>query len=143
MTQSPPPTRDQIVDGDGFTSLSWLLFFNNQYNGDTGTVWTPTFTDLTISGTPTITGRYYRLSRRVVYFTIRIVPATSTTSVAGTTYVNNFPLTVTGDGVCFAVLGGIGDGPGHVVAGNNRIYTPAWTAVTVPVTVVGICEVQG
>jgi hypothetical protein len=139
---TPPPSGDQVVDKDGFMSLSWLLFNNGIYEGDTGTDWTPAFTSLTQTGTPTITGRYYRVLRRLCFFRVLIVPGTDTTSTAGTTYINNFPLTFTSDGVCFAVSGNLGATPGHIVASNNRIYVPAWTAVTVPLTVIGIGEVS-
>lgn len=138
----PPPVRDYIVGPDGKTNLSWVLFFNNLFEGDTGTLWTPTFTSLTTVGTPTITGKYMQLTRRVVYFWVRIVPATSTSSTAGTTYVNNFPLTFASDGVNFAVSGNLGAGPGHNVTGNNRIYVPSWSVVTVPLTIIGLAEVQ-
>lgn len=33
------------------------------------------------------------------------------------------------------------DGPGHVVASSGRIYVPAWTTVSAPITVIGIGEV--
>jgi len=119
--------------------MEWLT---SVYDGDTGETWTPTFTNLTETGTPTITGRYYRILRRLCYFSVLIVPGTNTSAVAGSTYINNFPLTFTSDGPCFAVTGLLGDGPGHIVASNNRIYVPPWTTVTVPLTVIGIGEVQ-
>lgn len=138
---APPPVRDYIVGPDGKTNLSWVLFFNNLYEGDTGATWTPTFTSLTTVGSPTITGKYFMLTRRIVCFFVRIVPGTNTSATAGTTYINNFPLTFASDGVNFAVSGNLGAGPGHIVSSNNRIYTPAWSAVTVPLTIVGFGEV--
>lgn len=142
MSIEAPPIRNPLIDDEGFANLAWILFFNSLFEGDTGTTWTPTFVNLTQTGTPTITGRYYRLSRRIVYFAITVTPATNTSAVAGTTYIDNFPLTFSGDGVSFAVSGNLGAGPGHVVASGNRIYVPSWTAVTVPLTVVGMCEVR-
>lgn len=139
----PPPTTQPMVDKDGVVTLPWLSHFFGSYQGDVGASWTPTFTSLTETGTPTITGRYYRISRRLVYFSVLIVPGTNTSAVAGTTYINNFPLTFTGDGIVFAVSGALGDGPGHIVASSNRIYVPAWTSVTVPLTVIGMGEVSG
>jgi hypothetical protein len=138
---APPPVRDFIIGPDGKTNLSWVLFFNNIFEGDTGALWTPTFTNLTTVGTPTITGKYLMLTRRVVYFWAKIVPATSTSSTAGTTYINNFPLTFASDGIVFAVTGNLGDGPGQIVSSNNRVYVPSWSVVTVPLTVIGIAEV--
>lgn len=138
----PPPIYDFLSDDEGKTNLSWILFFNSLYEGDTGTEWIPTFQNLTEVGTPTIVGRYYRIARRICYFAISITPSTSTTSTAGTTYIDNFPLNPVRDGVCFAVSGGVGAVPGHIVSGTNRIYVPAWSAVTVPLTVIGLVEVS-
>ena len=138
---SPPPTYDQIADEDGQVKLSWLQFFDNVYQGDNGNNWTPTFVSLTVSGTPTITGRYYRITRNLIYFSIRIVPATNTTSTAGTTYCDNFPFTVAQDGACLSVAGNSGGSSGMVTTGNNRIYVPGWSAVTIPLTIIGLAEV--
>jgi len=129
-----------VIDEKGFPTLPWVLFFTGIFNGDAGTVWTPTFVDLTTVGTPTFDAKYYRLSQSIVYFRITITPSTSTTAVAGTTYIDNFPLAFRADGICFAVSGGAGSPSGHVVASNNRILVPAWTAVTVPLTIVGMVE---
>lgn len=142
MSLDAPPIRDRVVDKNGFSTLSWALFYNSLFEGDAGQSWTPTFVSLTEVGTPTITGRIYRLLRRIAYFSVLITPGTNTSAVAGTTYIDNFPLTFTGDGICFAVSGNLGTGSGHVVASNNRIYVPAWTTVTVPLTVIGIAEVR-
>lgn len=138
---NPPPLYDPLTDEEGKPSLAWTIFFNQLFEGDTGESWVPTFTSLTETGTPTITGRYYRLGRIVLFF-ITIIPGTNTSAIAGTTFVNNFPLTFAGDGPVFAVSGNLGDGPGHIVASNNRIYTPTWTAVTVPLTLIGFAELS-
>lgn len=139
---SEPPVQHPVTDEDLIITRPWLQHFNGIYQGDTGSTWTPTFQNLTEVGTSTITGRYYRIIRRICYFAVRIVPGTNTSATAGTTYIDNFPLIFSGDGVCFAVTGNLGDGPGHVVSGSNRIYVPSWAAVTVPLTIVGIAEVQ-
>jgi len=136
----PAPIQEQVIDEKGFPTLPWVLFFTGIFNGDAGTSWSPTFTSLTTVGTPTFDAKYYRLSQSIVYFRITITPSTDTTSVAGTTYIDNFPLTFRADGICFAVSGGLGSASGQVVASNNRIYVPAWTAVTVPLTIVGLAE---
>ncbi len=138
----PPPIYEPVVDDTGIAALQWILFFNNIFTGDTGTSWNPTFTNLTEVGIPTITGKYYKLSQSLVYFSVRIVPSTSTSSTAGSTYINNFPLSVFGDGICFAVSGLLGSSSGMVDAATDRIYPPAWSAVTVPLTIVGIAEAR-
>lgn len=131
-----------MVDEEGIATLPWILFMNQLFTGDTGTIWTPTFTSLTQVGVPTITGKYYKIGQNLCYFAVRIVPATSTSCTAGTTYIDNFPLTVLGDGACLAVSGLLGSSAGQVEQGTNRIYPPAWTAVTVPLTIVGFAEVR-
>lgn len=140
MTQiQPAPIYQPVVEKDGKATLPWVLFFSGLFTGSTGTQWTPTFQNLTTVGTPTITGTYYKIGNSLVYFSIHIVPATSTTSVAGTTYCDNFPLTFNQDGGIIVVGGGIGNA-GMIVAASNRIFPSAWSAVTVPVTIVGIAE---
>ena len=131
-----------IADETNVASLPWALFFNQSYVGDTGTTWTPTFNGLGSTGTPTISGVYYKLSQNLVFFRIRIVPSTDTTSTAGTTYCDNFPLTIFNDGACLSVGNNLGGSSGMAVAANNRIYTPAWSAVNYPVSVVGLVEAR-
>jgi hypothetical protein len=140
----PPPLYDAVVDETGVASMSWTQFFNAIYVGDTGRDWNPTFVGLGQTGTPTIAGRYYRISRNLVYLRVDIVPATNTTSTAGTTYIDNFPLAMRGSGPCFSMLpsGGLGGALGVADAASGRIYTPPWTNVAAPVIVVGIMEAQ-
>lgn len=137
----PPPIYAPIADGDtGLLTLPWILFLNSLFTGDTGTTWQPSFTNLTITGTPTITGRYYQIGRSLCYFKVKIVPATDTSSTAGSTYINNFPLTMNGDGACFAISGLLGSSSGACDSASNHVYVPAWAAVIVPLTIVGIVE---
>jgi len=137
-----PPIYQQISDDNGKASMPWILFFNHVFQGDAGTDWTPTFTSLTTVGTPTITGKVYKLSDAISFFRIHIVPSTSTTSVAGTTYIDNMPVRATANGICFAVSGLLGTNAGMYDSATNRVYVPAWTGVTVPLTIIGICEAK-
>jgi len=134
-----PPIYQPLAEQNGTATLPWILFFNSLFKGDTGTAWTPLFTSLTITGTPTITGITYKLGS-LVYFRVKIVPATNTSSTAGTTYINNFPYTMHGDGACLAVSGLLGSNAGVCDQASNRIYVPAWSAVTVPLSIVGFVE---
>jgi hypothetical protein len=140
---SPPPIIEPISDNSGIASLPWVSFFENLFIGDAGVAWNPTFVSLGSTGTPTITGRYYRVSAYITLFSVLITPATNTTSTAGSTYINNYPEIFTSDGICFAVAGGTGTNGGHIVAANQRIFTPVWSAVTVPVTIIGIGFTNG
>lgn len=136
-----PPKTEPLVDGDNlFATLLWQIFFEGLSVGDYGTAWTPTFVGLTSTGTPTFTGKYYRLSSKLAYYHIVITPATDTTSVAGTTYCDNFPLTITSDGMNVTCSGYTAAVAG-TTSSNKRIYTAAWAAITTPITIVGIAEV--
>lgn len=146
-TVKAPPIYEPLITADdsgkvenAVPTLPWILFFNSLFIGDAGTAWTPTFTNLTQSGTPTITGVTYKISQSLVYFRIKIVPGTNTSSTAGTTFVNNFPFAMKGDGACIAVSGLLGSNPGMCDQSSNHIYVPTWSAVTVPLSIVGLVE---
>ncbi len=135
-----PPKTEALIDEQAFPTINWLAFFDGLANGDTGTVWTPTFVGLTEVGTATKTGVYYRISNRLAYFRIVITPATSTSATAGTTYCDNFPLTIIAAGAS-ASMTGSGAAIAGITSADKRIYTAGWTAITTPITVVGIMEV--
>lgn len=136
-TIKQPPLTENLVGEDGKPTLAYKLFFDNLWRGDRGTAWNPSFTNLTITGTPTITGRYYQLGQ-ICYFEVKIVPATNTSCTAGTTYINNFPLSMGADGICGAVSGLLGTNLGACDQASGRIYPPSWVAVTIPLTIIGI-----
>lgn len=141
MSIEPPPTIHPLEEDAGLT-LPWLKFFNQTFEGDAGTAWDPNFVNLTVSGTPVISGRYYRLSQFILYFNILVTPATNTTSTAGTTYVDNLPITPINNGVCMSLSNNLGGALGMVNASSNRIYVPQWNTVTTPVNVIGIVEAR-
>lgn len=142
MSLAVPPLYDVIINDDKKANLNWTIFFQGVSDGDVGTDWTPTFVNLTTSGSPTATGRYYQISKYLTYFKVLISPnGGNSSATAGSTYIDNFPLPFGGDGIVFAVSGNLGDGPGQIVASSNRIYVPSWSAVTLPLTIIGICEV--
>lgn len=133
MGIQPPPNFELALDEGGKFRMAWKLFFQQLFNGDNGTAWSPTFTNLTVVGTPTITGMYFKLGQFAIA-EITITPSTSTTAVAGTTYCD-FPLIMQANGICFAVADNTGSNSGMCTASVNRIYVPAWTGVTTPVTI--------
>jgi len=134
---APPP------DYEPFGGQRWIDHVKAMWRGDAGDTWTPTYTSLTESGTATHTGFYKRLSQTLYQVRVRIVPGTNTSSVAGTTYLNNFPLTGSAFGHLIAInettILPIGTA---VFASNGRIYTPTWTTVTAPITISGIIEAR-
>lgn len=136
-----PPKTEPLIDNNKFASLNWLVFFDQVADGDAGTSWTPTFTGLTETGTATKTGVYYRLSKKLVLYRIVITPATDTSATLGTTYCNNFPLSMTAAGpviTCSSFTAAVSAS----TASDRRIYTATWSAITTPITIVGIVEVS-
>lgn len=91
--------------------------------------WTPVLSSFTIVGTPTVTGIYIKVGQHI-YFSIKIVPATSTACTAGTSYIN-LPYTAT----TFAsanvgaadITTNIGlNTIGVISASTNFVFPPAW-----------------
>ena len=138
MTTSPAPITQAVVDQTGLPTLPWTLFFNQNFTGDTGNNWDVNFIGLT--GNAEASGRYYRISQSLVYFTINIIPDGNTSAVSGTTYVDNFPLTFSGNGFNTVVSGDAGGAVGINRASDKRIYVPTWTDVSAPLTVIGLVE---
>ena len=135
-----PPKTEPLIDDEKFSTLNWLIFFEQMAVGDGGTVWTPTFVGLTEVGTATKTGIYYRISKRLAYYRIVITPGTDTSAVNGTTYCNNFPLSMVSDGAAVTCSGFTAAIAGTTYS-NKRIYTATWTNITTPITIIGIVEV--
>lgn len=141
MTTNQPPIIEPVVGQDAKANLPWILFFNQMYQGDLGTAWTPNFVNLTeVGGDATIEGRYYQITKGLAFFRIDVTPVTNTSAVAGTTYVDNLPLTVNKNGVCASVSGNLGGALGIVRESDGRIYVPTWTTVAAKVTVLGLVE---
>lgn len=143
MSLFPPPVTQNIVNNhkDLSPSLQWVAFFNQTYTGDNGQSWLPTLTGVSYTGSaPTVTGYYVQLSKYVCMFNVVVTPPSggTTSSVAGTSYAGNFPLTMNSDGVCFAVANNTGTSAGSCSYLTNRVYFPAWTSVSNPVTVIGL-----
>jgi len=96
--------------------------------------WTVTGTNITIVGTPTYTGVYTRVGRQVT-FSMRIQSTGSTSSVAGTSYINlGFPFVSSGKLFVASVINSstiasIGDGLMALSGGNTIIYLPTWTTL--------------
>jgi hypothetical protein len=140
MSKAQPPFYHPIIEPNGKCNAGWTEFFEDVYTGDRGTTWTPTFNGLGTTGTPTITGKYFKITSGLVYFWVKIVPATNTSSTAGVTFIDNFPLNINNDGAVFAVSAGVGGSNGHALTGTTNIYPPGWTNLTTTVTIVGLIE---
>lgn len=144
MSITPPPTDNALIeDASGNPSLQWLIFFNSLFAGDAGESFVPLFNNLVaVGGLPKVTGQVYQLSAVIAIFVITVTPPTngSTTCIAGQTFIQGFPLKCAGNGVCFAVSGNLGGNSGMVDQGSGYIFPPTWSAVTVPLTIIGIVQ---
>lgn len=136
-----PAKGEPVVDQTQLATLYWQIFFEGLASGDAGTPWNPVFTGLSATGTPTITGIYYQISSKLSYFRITITPAGGgdTTSVAGTTYCDNFPLTMLGNSAN-VTLSGFTAVVGGTTAADKKIYPASWSAIASPITIIGIAE---
>ncbi len=141
MPRTPPPIQHALTDSQGALTMPWTLFMNSMYEGDAGEAWIPQFTDLTQVGSAQFAGRIYKLSNHIALFRATVIPGTDTSAIAGTTYINNFPMTLVSDGPCFAVTPPVA-AIGACVQSTNRIYVPGWTSIPVPVTITGIVEAR-
>lgn len=145
MQLQDAPIQDPVIefgtqqikdDAFGKPRLSWILWFQGLLKGDTGNSWTPVATNLTAVGTPTITGNYYK-NLGFTDFWIKIVPATNTSSTAGTTYFD-LPFDPLIDVPCFAVQNGFASVSGGIVDSvTNRCYPPSWSLITGTITISG------
>lgn len=109
----------------------WARWFNQiykylSYDNNHWRTLTPTFTGLTITGTPTYTFLYQK-SRRLVSFSIKIDPNGGTiASTLNTTYINNLPYTASDHSMAL-VMNGTTRAPinsAHININEKRIYIP-------------------
>ena len=117
--------------------LQALERFMREIRGDRGaiepTVWTPTWTGLTITGAPTYTGRYTRTGRLIFCEVFITANGGTTASTLNTTYINNLPFANNANTMptVDAVNNGTGANLGKgYVAGSalTRAFTPTWAA---------------
>lgn len=96
---------------------------------DAWTVFTPSFTSLTVVGATTYTGRYHIVGKQC-FFQVTLLAATSIASTAGTTYM---PLPVisrgiAGEATMSNLTTNVAVGVGVIDAVNGRCYMPSQTA---------------
>lgn len=98
--------------------------------------WTPTFTNLTVVGTPTYAGFYTKIGR-LVYFQVSVSVTTSTASTANSTFISNLPFAAVGVAVC-AVTSSVVANYGTGYIGGNSVYTPSWIATANTIAITGV-----
>lgn len=89
--------------------------------------WTPTFTSLTVVGTPTYVGTYVRIGA-VVHCWLQVTSSTSTAAVLGTTTFTGLPYTPSSNSVMMAVNGGASSLGTGIIATSGTCYPPTWAA---------------
>lgn len=134
MTALLAPIAEKLLDDSGKLRPAWVTYFSGLNQGDVGTTWNPTIVNLTSVGTPTITGVYYQ-NNGFTDFAVKIVPATNTSSVLGSTTIA-VPFSATAD-VVVNVVSGTGVALGVLTASSKTIFLPTWSLITVPLTITG------
>lgn len=114
-----------------------------QYTGTSWASWTPTRTGWTDVGAPTVTARYCTLFR-TTFFQIKIIPATTTATVAGTSYVS-LPVAqsgsaLAGEGSMMNITTLVAVGTCAMDMTNGRIYVPTQGATANTLTIAGFYE---
>lgn len=129
------------------TAPSVPLDVTGDINGSTNfTAWTSfttTRTGWTDVGAPTVTARYCQV-RNVVFFQVKVVPATTTATVAGTSYVS-LPTSaggssIGGDGSMMNITTLVGVGNVVIDTTNSRCYVPTQGATANTLTISGWYE---
>lgn len=124
--------RDSIYIGIAPLDASPSMYSQCPADVVNGT-WAPALSGFTITGSPTISGKYTKQGR-LVTFMISITGATSTTNVAATGVVTNMPYTIGGisSGICTVtdLTTFVGSTTGYLPAGSTQCYPPAWTATS-------------
>lgn len=103
---------------------------------------TTTRTGWTDVGAPTVTARY-QVNENVCHFQVKVVPATTVATTAGTSYVT-LPLTaagLAGDATMMNTTTLIGVGVCAIDVANSRAYVPTQAATANTLTIAGWYEV--
>lgn len=106
--------------------------------------WTPTRTGWVDVGTPTVTARYCQVGA-VIHFQVKVVPATTTATTAGTSYIS-LPTSMgasslSGDGSFMDNTTFISVGPCVFSPSNSRCYVPSQAATGDTLTIAGWYEI--
>jgi hypothetical protein len=93
--------------------------------------WTPSFSGLTVTGSPTYSGTYTKIGRAVYVNWVILTGGTATTSsTANSTSFSGLPFTIASSGVMSVSSNNISNiGVGMLYSGTTA-YTPTWIATT-------------
>jgi hypothetical protein len=100
--------------------------------------WMPSWTNLTITGSPIYSGRFSVIGTKIFLSSI-LDPAGGTIASTNGPYINNLPASVNGGGEIaqFADVGPSSKGMGYFFNGTTRLYAPAWSAYSYQIYISG------
>lgn len=109
-----------VLTDNYFSKASTPLGFPQKFS------WTPSWTSLTVVGTPTYTG-FYTIIGNVLKFVSTVTATTSTACTVGVTNINNLPVSAARADVVYVssnFVGNIGMG----IVSTNVVFPPGWAA---------------
>ena len=115
--------------------------FSDLTGKDKWTAWTPARTGWTDIGTPTVSGRF-RVVGKQCFFQVKVVPATTVATVAGTSYIA-LPVRaagLAGDGSMMNLTTLVAVGVLAFDIANSRAYVPSQAATGNTLTIAGWYE---
>ena len=106
------------------------------------TTYVPTSSGWTVSGAPTVTGKYVQ-NGNLVMFEVKVVASTSIATVSSSSYMS-LPITAAGLGGNASLTNlnlSSGVGVCAVVVSTSRVYTPTVTTTAATLTIAGTYEI--
>jgi len=128
--------------------LQALERFMREIHGDRGAsnpaTWTPTWTGLTVIGTPIYTGVITKIGQ-LAFFLSQITAggANTTASTAGSTAITNLPFTVVQHGgLMVSTVESVNNfGVGVIIAATTLAYVPTWAVTNNTIIITGWYEI--
>ncbi len=135
-----PPINTNLTNQSGKATDPWAQWFGNVFQTPTREKpWTPTLTGLSGTGAFSITGLWNRVGP-LVFFKVLITPSSGTTTASGAV-ISNFPFNaVFGQVQAFNVSTRQGIGSTLV---DSTVSVPNWSALSVPVGIIGFAQIGG
>jgi hypothetical protein len=115
------------------------IIYHFGYNPNKVVDWTPQFVGLT-STDISLSGTYAKNGVFVIFSALITVGSGSTSSVQGSTFINNLPLKAEdyGHAAVYNITSKALIGSAMIDKNTNNIYMPTWTSVTHSVAITGV-----
>lgn len=135
-----PPINTSMLDQKGIPTKTWSAWFGNIFQTPAqGKPWVPVLSGITTTGAYIITGEWNRIGP-MLYFSILITPSSGNTTASGA-LITNLPFE-NGYGQTTAFNASTREGVGSALV-TSSVSVPNWSALTVPVQIIGFCQVGG